>query len=61
MHQDEIVRFLNKSVRIFQKDNRTFWTGRVKHVSDRATTITDKFDRLVTIENEEIKTISEWS
>ena len=61
MNSREIERYTNKQVRVYQKDNKTFWTGNIESVSELATTIKDKFDRLVTIENEEIKTISEWS
>ena len=61
MNQNEIERYSGKLVRIYQKDNTTFWTGQIETVSEMATTLKDKFDRLVTVENSEIKTISEWS
>jgi len=61
MEQREIDRYLKKFVRIYLKDNRTFWTGIIEDINPLATTLKDKFDRLVTLENGEIKTISEWS
>ncbi|MBT6774264.1 hypothetical protein HOA91_02735 [Candidatus Woesearchaeota archaeon] len=61
MNQNDIEKYVNKQVRLYQKDDKTFWTGIIKDVNPLATTIKDKFGRLVTVENAEIKTISEWS
>lgn len=60
MQSEEINRYVGKFVRIYQKDGATFWTGSIESVSAAATTIIDKFGRFVTVENSEIKTISEW-
>ena len=61
MEQKEIERYTEKFVRIYQQDGKTFWTGRLQVVGESATTMLDKFGRLVTLENSDIKTISEWS
>ena len=61
MNENNINRFLKKHVRVYLKGGRTFYTGNIKDVNSNATTIKDKFDRLVTIENEEIISISEWN
>ena len=61
MQHEEISRYVGKRVRVYQKDGNTFWTGNIECVSQAATTINDKFGRLVTVENDEIKVISEWS
>ncbi|MBT3721307.1 hypothetical protein HOG47_06690 [archaeon] len=61
MNQSDIARYTSKYVRIYQKDGKTFWTGVIQDTNLQATTIKDKFGRLVTLENIEIQSISEWS
>ena len=61
MQENELKRYSGRLVRLQQKDGQTFWTGQIQGISSDAITIKDKFGRLVTIENNEIKTVSEWS
>ena len=60
MVRKAIERYIGKFVRIYQQNERTFWTGRIQTVGESATTMLDKFERLVTLGNGDIKTISEW-
>ncbi|MBT6773851.1 hypothetical protein HOA91_00625 [Candidatus Woesearchaeota archaeon] len=61
MEQNKINAFVGKHVRVYEVDRRTFWTGTILEVTENTTTIKDKFGRIVSVNNTEIKSISEWS